>query len=258
MDVVQSVGRVMRKVEGKKYGYIILPIGIPADMDPAEALNDNKKYKVVWQVLQALRAHDERFDADGQQDRPQPSRPRANCPSSASVAAVKPATRTRARTQLSRSTSPRSTSGVTRSCAKIVQKVGERRYWENWAKDVAGIAADHMTRIKALVEGSEATLHDEFARFLKGLQDNLNPYITEADAIEMLSQHLITKPVFDALFEGYAFSDRNPVSQVMQRMIDALEEQHLDKETDKLDKFYDSVRSRADGITDAAGQADRS
>jgi predicted helicase len=63
VDVVQSVGRVMRKAPGKKYGYIILPIGIPADMTPEEALKDNKKYEVVWQVLQALRAHDDRFNA---------------------------------------------------------------------------------------------------------------------------------------------------------------------------------------------------
>src|SRR5690606_24385222 len=53
----------MRRAEGKKYGYIILPIGIPADKTPEEALKDNEKYKVVWQVLQALRAHDDRFNA---------------------------------------------------------------------------------------------------------------------------------------------------------------------------------------------------
>jgi len=56
IDVVQSVGRVMRRAEGKRYGYIILPVGIPADMKPEEALKNNEKYKVVWQVLQALRA----------------------------------------------------------------------------------------------------------------------------------------------------------------------------------------------------------
>lgn len=253
VDVVQSVGRVMRKLEGKKYGYVILPIGVPADMDPATALNDNKKYKVVWQVLQALRAHDERFDAmvnkidltkstegklsvigvggGGSEDG-------KDRPGDTSVTLDFPALDQWRDAIL----------------AKIVQKVGERRYWENWAKDVAGIASDHITRIKALVEGSDAALHDEFARFLKGLQDNLNPFITEQDAIEMLSQHLITKPVFDALFEGYAFSDHNPVSQVMQRMIDALEEQHLEKETERLDKFYESVRTRAAGITDAAAK----
>lgn len=253
VDVVQSVGRVMRKLEGKKYGYVILPIGVPADMDPATALNDNKKYKVVWQVLQALRAHDERFDAmvnkidltkstDGK----------------LSVIGVGGGGKDGDKNETGNTAVtldfPALDQWRDAILAKIVQKVGEKRYWENWAKDVAGIASDHMTRIKGLVEGSDATLHDEFARFLKGLQDNLNPFITERDAIEMLSQHLITKPVFDALFEGYAFSDHNPVSQVMQNMIDALEEQHLEKETEKLDKFYESVRTRASGITDAAAK----
>lgn len=253
VDVVQSVGRVMRKLEGKKYGYVILPIAVPADMDPATALNDNKKYKVVWQVLQALRAHDERFDAMVNKiDLTKNTEGKFN------VIGVGGKTQ-------SGGDDPDDWGQVTLDfpnmdqwrdaiLAKIVQKVGERRYWENWAKDVAGIAADHITRIKSLVEGSDATLRDEFARFLKGLQNNLNPFITQQDAIEMLSQHLITKPVFDALFEAYAFSDHNPVSQVMQHMIEALEDQHLGKETEQLDKFYESVRTRASGITDAAAK----
>ena len=253
VDVVQSVGRVMRKLEGKKYGYVILPIGVPADMDPATALNDNKKYKVVWQVLQALRAHDERFDAMVNKiDLTKSTEGKL------SVIGVGGGGKDGDKNETGNTAVtldfPALDQWRDAILAKIVQKVGEKRYWENWAKDVAGIASDHMTRIKGLVEGSDATLHDEFARFLKGLQDNLNPFITERDAIEMLSQHLITKPVFDALFEGYAFSDHNPVSQVMQHMIDALEEQHLEKETEKLDKFYESVRTRASGITDAAAK----
>ena len=62
MDVVQSVGRVMRKAPGKKYGYVILPIGIAMGASPENALNNNKKYRTVWQVLNALRAHDDRLD----------------------------------------------------------------------------------------------------------------------------------------------------------------------------------------------------
>ena len=253
VDVVQSVGRVMRKLEGKKYGYVILPIGVPADMDPATALNDNKKYKVVWQVLQALRAHDERFDAMVNKiDLTKSTEGKL------SVIGVGGGGRDGEKSETGSTAVtldfPDLDQWRDAILAKIVEKVGERRYWENWAKDVAGIASDHITRIRSLVEGSDATLHDEFARFLKGLQDNLNPYITERDAIEMLSQHLITKPVFDALFEGYAFSDHNPVSQVMQHMIDALEEQHLEKETKDLEGFYESVRRRASGITDAAAK----
>ena len=250
VDVVQAVGRVMRKLEGKKYGYVILPIGVPADMDPATALNDNSKYKVVWQVLQALRSHDERFDAmvnkiDLTKKAPQ-----------IGIIGVGGAGDGDGKDDYGSFTLdfPNFDQWRDAILSKIVQKVGEKRYWENWAKDIAGIAQDHMTRIAALVDGSDDALKVEFARFLKGLQDNLNPFITQSDAIEMLSQHLITRPVFDALFEGYAFGDLNPVSQVMQGMIDALEGQHLEKETEKLDKFYDSVRTRAAGIADASAK----
>ena len=44
VDVVQSVGRVMRNAPGKKRGYVILPVVIPAGVEPHEALNDNKTY----------------------------------------------------------------------------------------------------------------------------------------------------------------------------------------------------------------------
>ncbi len=63
IDVVQSVGRVMRRAEGKKMGYVILPVGVPAGVEPEKALDDNEKYRVVWQILNALRAHDDRLDA---------------------------------------------------------------------------------------------------------------------------------------------------------------------------------------------------
>ena len=93
-----------------------------------------------------------------------------------------------------------------------------------------------------------------FDNFLKGLQDNLNAGVTRDNAIEMLAQHLITRPVFDALFEGYAFAEHNPVSIVMQDMLDALDEQGIESESDTLDQFYASVRLRADGIDNAEGK----
>ena len=64
VDVVQAVGRVMRKAEGKQMGYIILPVVISEDEDPTQALDNNKTFQVVWSVLRALRSHDDRFDLE--------------------------------------------------------------------------------------------------------------------------------------------------------------------------------------------------
>ncbi|WP_036932052.1 DEAD/DEAH box helicase family protein, partial [Cutibacterium avidum] len=63
VDVVQSVGRGMRKAPGKDYGYVILPVAIDSSESPEKALSNNKRFKVVWDVLNALRAHDDRFNA---------------------------------------------------------------------------------------------------------------------------------------------------------------------------------------------------
>lgn len=77
-----------------------------------------------------------------------------------------------------------------------------------------------------------------FEKFVKGLHKNINPSVQDEEAVEMLSQHIITKPVFDALFEGYSFVQHNPMSQSMQKMLDLLEEEALEKDTETLNKFY--------------------
>ncbi|HXB66645.1 MAG TPA: type ISP restriction/modification enzyme [Candidatus Acidoferrales bacterium] len=257
VDVVQSVGRVMRKAAGKKYGYIILPIGIPADMTPEEALQDNQKYKVVWQVLQALRAHDDRFNATINQielNRSRPDQIQVIGISGPEKNHQEPDSGTRPLTHPFSFNLPNIEEWRDAIYAKIVVKCGDRRYWESWAKDVAQIADRHVTRIKALLDGSSPKPKKAFDKFLTGLQHNLNPSVTADEAIEMLSQHLITKPVFDALFEGYAFTQNNPVSLAMQNILDILEDQALAKETTSLDKFYASVKERATGIDTASGK----
>lgn len=253
VDVVQSVGRVMRKSHGKQYGYIILPIGIPADMPPEEALADNQKYKVVWQVLQALRAHDDRFNAIINQIELNQKRPErmqvigVGEPGSEYNVGEPDAVQ-------SMFNFPHLEDWENAIFAKIVVKCGNRRYWEQWAQDVAKIAERHVTRIKSLLKSSDENYRKKFGKFLTGLRKTLNPSISEDDAIEMLSQHIITKPVFDALFEGYEFTKQNPVSKTMQKILDLLEEQSLDKETVSLEKFYESVRERARGIDNAEGK----
>lgn len=258
VDVVQSVGRVMRKARGKDYGYIVLPIAVPAGQSPEQALNDNTKFKVVWDVLRALRAHDERFEAKIEQidlnGRTDTGPVIATSFSDADLPESAPDSATPETSQVPLDMSALGADWQNAIYARIVDKVGERDYWENWAKDVAEIAARQIARITGLVDGSNAELRTEFTRFVKGLQDNLNPGVTEPQAIEMLSQHLITQPVFDALFAGHAFSDHNPVSQVMQRMVDALEEQNLATETSDLAGFYAGVQRTVAGITDAAGR----
>ena len=139
--------------------------------------------------------------------------------------------------------------------ARLVKKCGNRLYWEEWAGDIAKIAQTHIGRIKAILNNPKNKKEIEaFASFANELRDDLNDSITDEEVIEMLAQHLITKPVFDALFSGYSFASNNPVSKGMQNILDLLNEHRLDKEADTLEKFYDSVRRRAEGIDKAEGK----
>ena len=299
VDVVQSVGRVMRKAKGKDYGYIILPVAVPPGVSPAAALNDNKRFKVVWQILNALRAHDERFNAkvnsiglNSGADYPAKTggSARTGGPATSSgdplddlgidvehVDDPKKAKEREAQQQRDKlarhdgdySPEPEADDGHLTSetlalfsleqwqeamYTKLVDKVGTRTYWEDWADDVADIAEAQITRIHALLDMADSKVQKEFDAFVEGLRGNLNDSISRDEAISMLSQHLITAPVFNALFQDSDFAAHNPVSQVMQRMVDALSDAKLESETDQLEKFYESVRVRAAEVTSATGK----
>jgi predicted helicase len=257
VDVVQAVGRVMRKAGAdKKFGYVVLPVGIPAGQTSEEALADNKRFRAVWQVLNALRSHDERmnavinklelndeppsivevigisdpiFDDDGDETGAAPA-----------ADAARPAFPLEEIRE-----------GI---YARLVERVGTRHYWEDWARDVAEIAERQRARITTLITDPALGLQKEFQHFVEGLHAILNDSITEDDAVTMLSQHLITKPIFDALFTEFEFAESNAVSRVMQTMVDHLSRHSLDKESEPLEGFYESVRLRVEGIDNAAGK----
>ena len=262
IDVVQAVGRVMRKAPGKRMGYVVLPVVIPAGADPQAALDANQSFRVVWQVLNAIRSHDERFDAminlleSGQT----PQRlgiialsgwaaPAASSPPSADIGGGPgPTSDDSDRPGTSQFDFVFDLPAAIR--AKVVEKCGSRKYWEDWAHDVARIARAHTERIRAMVHADDAS-REVFSDFLKELHDDLNEGITEDDAIEMLAQHMVTGPVFQALHGGMNFVGDNPVSRGMQLMLDVLRPAGIESEAASLGDFYASVRRRAEAADSA-------
>ena len=257
VDVVQSVGRVMRISPGKKYGYIIIPVIVPTGVEPEKALDDNDRYKVVWTVLNALRAHDDRFNAIVNKIDLNKKRPTDKImvgrvdpdgdgdPSNDSESSRKTLDDAENQTIALRFNELQNV-----IYAKLVQKVGDRLYWDNFTKSIADVAEHQLKRITAIV--GEGQHKEAFDAFIQGLRKNINPSISEQQAIEMLSQHIITKPVFEALFEGYSFVQNNAVSTSMQHMMDVLDVSGLNEEDQKkLDEFYEFIKRRAAGIDNA-------
>ena len=252
VDIVQAVGRVMRKAPGKTYGYIVLPVVIPAGEDPANILNNNERFAAVWNVLRALRSHDDRLnaeinridlnttapdriifsgdglDADGNGSSPGLDGQQLFLPVDLPPDAI---------------------------FAKIVERCGDRKYWESWAKDVADIFLRIVGRIESLLDTPENdALCEWFDDFHEELKSSINDAITRSNAIDMMAQHILTRPVFDALFENYDFASGNPVAIALDKLRNDFAEFGLEDETRDLEKFYESVRMRARGIDNSEGR----
>ncbi|WP_312315023.1 type ISP restriction/modification enzyme [Streptococcus parasuis] len=257
VDIVQAVGRIIRKFEGKDYGYIILPIVIPAGETPETILDNNKSYDVVWQVLNALRSVDERFEATINKLELNKKKPKNIQIIGVGSAPDDPSINTGDGTYINEPQAPYQTELELEWEAvegaiygKIVQKVGDRRYLEDWSKDVANIARRHFQGIEIILEQNPDS-KAAFQRFLHSLQHNINESIDQKQAIEMLAQHLITLPIFDALFGEYGFIKNNPVSSAMEQIVAELSQYGFEKEQKELEPFYNSVRLRAEGIDNA-------
>ena len=252
VDVVQAVGRVMRRAEGKQMGYIILPVVIHPDEDPTRALDDNKTFQVVWSVLRALRSHDDRLnlEVNALDLNSTPSRRikiihggngKGNDDEEDSIP------------QLALDLVYKIPPGAI--YAKVVEKCGDRKYWPQWAADVAQIADRIRTRVSGLIQDPERiTLQAQFHSFLADLRLTLNRELHEEDVVSMVAQHLVTGPVFQALFRDYDFVGLNPVARALARLVELLEEQGLENETRDLEPFYDSVRRRAQALDNPAAR----
>ena len=254
IDMVQAVGRVMRQSPGKKRGYIILPV-VQAPGSNAGQTVSGSAYRYIWQVINAIAAHDDRFEAVINQ-LALATKAERDYPDYDTIGNDEEPERLSPEEEQIRQLVLISGSAELRDAilAQVVDKYADPRYWEKWAANLQDIARRHEGRVRALLQLSDAGVRPVFDDFLAGLCQNLNDGIGEDAAIGMLSQHLIIKPVFDALFEDYAFTAHNPVSLAMQGMLDALEQRGLEKETAGLEAFYRDVRVRAQGVRTAAGR----
>jgi Predicted helicase len=256
VDIVQAVGRIMRKFEGKEYGYIILPIVIPAGETPESILDNNQTYQAVWQVLNALRSTDERFNAMINKLELNKKKPENLLVNGVDSAPNSPVTEEDAKAKEKKPQNIQLKWSLEWEKIKnaiygqIVHKVGNRRYLEDWSKDVAKIAKRHIDRINAIIETQDGAKR-AFNKYLTSLQHNINNSIDQEKAVEMLAQHLITEPIFEVLFEGYNFIRDNPVSKAMNEVVTVFKTFGFTKEQEALQPFYESIKMRASGIDNA-------
>ena len=247
IDVVQAVGRAMRKSPGKKFGYIVIPITVPAD-ESYERIVLDRKFNPTFQVLQALKSHDEDFyDTINQADL------RDNKKISVAIFTGGPSSDNGANgtgdsdSEATQSELELELSDNVRKAifARIVDSLTDKHYYKRWAEETARITARYEERIKGILDANKSGVRSEFQKFHSSLRRELNDGITQDKAISLLAQHLVTRPIFDALFSEFEFASHNPVSQSMEGMISTLRfERGTDSEAKELAGFYKSIQRR--------------
>ena len=248
IDIVQQVGRVMRKSPDKTHGYIVVPILLAEGETATDALQKSEDYATIIKVVRALRSHDDNIDELINQKRfgeklrlvpvPEPFGERDN--------------------ELTYEEKKRAIQEplfvpddlIEALNVLVFEDCGDRQYWKKWAKDVGAQTVELQNNILAHLKTSERA-RERFDQFMTGIHETMSPNMTEREAAGMLAQHLVTQPVFDAFFENYEFSTHNPVSQIMNDVIEEIVAQDLLSDLQRsLAPFYESVQKRIRGIID--------
>ncbi len=240
VDIIQAVGRVMRKAKHKKKGYIILPIALEESeiKNLNEAIN-NTNFKNIWKVLKALRSHD---------------------PSLVDEATFREKIKVFGSNDENKEDDEESQENTTQKDPKQAQKtlfdaillqdladamynvmptkLGDRNYWENFAKKTGKIARTLNERLKNIFDKNP----EIFSHFLNSLRSAIHQNIKEDEALDMITSHILTKPIFDALLGG---DSKNPIAKALDKMVLKLSDLGLESETKDLKGLYESVKTQA-------------
>ena len=260
VDVVQTVGRVMRIAPGKKRGYVIIPI-VTSDLNNPESIFDkNKSFDVVWQVLNALKSiNPDTPIIDPTLNKIDP-RIEVVCTYDDKVKAKNhggpggggngnDGEEKEHGTQIFLLPHEQAIRIEEAIKSTLIKRLGSRKEWQDWAEDVAEICTDQVKEIKHVLATAQPELKAQFVQFCADLNASMCQHFDEDEIIEMLAQHIVIKPVLDELFRGFPFTEHNPIARALSDMLIKLDAQGLTKTNRDLAAFYQSVEFRMRNVT---------
>ncbi|OLQ26069.1 restriction endonuclease [Helicobacter pylori] len=245
VDIIQAVGRVMRKAKHKKRGYIILPIALEeSEIQNLDEAVNNTNFKNIWKVIKALRSHDPSlvdeatfrekikvFGSDDNNETNQDDEELQKDKTDKTKQDPKQAQKTLFDAIFLQN--------LANAVYNVMPtKLGDRNYWENFTKKTGNIARTLNNRLKDIFEKNPEIFHG----FLDSLRNNVHKNIKEDEALDMITSHIITKPVFDAIFGD---NIKNPIAKALDKMVEKLSTLGLQGETKDLKNLYESVKTEA-------------
>ena len=241
IDVVQSVGRVMRKAEGKNYGYVILPVIIPAGMTWEQSLHDNRPWRAVWQVINALRSHNPKLTDDINKAKLNVTSDKGSSDPPRNVEIIWMGSHRDANTEHEM---------FGQLMTTMVKKIGTRSYFDDQARDLGRKAKEIRGHIYESYERGNSKTVQTVGKLSGDLRTILNDTMDEKSAISILAQHHALKRIFDALFPS-EFRSSNPVANALDT---AVRDIGMNKELEVFEPFYEEIQKKVSGLRMKARQ----
>jgi len=251
-DVIQQVGRVMRKAKGKDCGYVVVPMLLEDAPTLEEAITKSSDYQTILKVVRALKSHDDEIvrllNVRDLRDKIEVRLvARDSFPSDDDIDEE---TKQNIQQQL-RLTEQKLTEAIK---VGLYDSCSDKEYWKRWAQDIGEETQKlQKTIVCHLRQKPNKPLYDGF---LENCQETISPQMTDSQAVGLLAQHLVTKPVFEALYQNYDFAENNPISKLLQPVCDEVIEAGLLTELHKkTEPFYESVRAQAEAASKQGAEA---
>ena len=204
IGIIQAIGRVMRKAPGKDFGYIVLPVMVDDLQNPEHELATNEEYGVIWEVLQTMRSIDERLNA------------KIN-----TLDYVKKAQETQEEGTEEKKEDIQQPESFSEDFQKAfvsvsVSKLKSSLYWKKWADNISGSVRNMINEINKLADTPE--IKPKFEEFKDNLSKTLHKEQSKGDAVNLIAQFIVTRPVFSILFPASDF-DSNPISRALEGIV---------------------------------------
>lgn len=237
IDIIQAVGRVMRRIPGKECGYIVVPVTVPEGSMQGNLLPP-EEYSKIFRVVRALRSHDERMTHEIHQK----DMPRILIMGPGVKEGDDIGTRVQEEQEQDITRQPVNVENIRQA---IYERCGDRAYWSHWAGKLK-VAYDGVHQRAKALHGNDPDVRKAITTVAKRIHQATGIQPTEAQTISMVAQHRIIIPVFDALFQNDKFTQENPIAASLRRTVDILDKKGLDEETRRLEDVFESIRSQAE------------
>jgi predicted helicase len=238
VDIVQALGRVVRRSRCKEQGLIFIPVVIDTEKGNIDEQIDRTNYKTIWQVINAVIAYDETYRV----------KIRKALLSKRKVSEDNQPDFDEEVFQIVRSPSFSIDlfDGIRKNLTtKVIKtfRIGDRVFLSDWAEETAKLA--QILRDQILITyKNDGNFREKLENLKSSLSKILNESISTNDCVSLIVQYLLTKPILDAIF-----TQKSEIDLILDEMFEYFKK-FLESNIKDLERFYDKVRIWAEGIRD--------